>query len=78
MVMRALGFADPWVSLIMGCVSSIQYNILLNGQDAGIIHPTRDHYCKPFSLFVYPVRKRAYSNDQGCREKEAATWSQNL
>lgn len=34
-VMRALGFAERWISLIMGCVSTVQYNVLLNGMDAG-------------------------------------------
>ncbi|GLT44693.1 hypothetical protein SLA2020_185780 [Shorea laevis] len=40
-VMKALGFVERWISLIMGCVTSVQYNILLNGVDAGWIIPSR-------------------------------------
>ncbi|GLT59230.1 hypothetical protein SLA2020_320610 [Shorea laevis] len=40
-VMRTLGFAEDWIRLIMNCVSSITYEVLLNGLEAGRVMPTR-------------------------------------
>ncbi|GKV43150.1 hypothetical protein SLEP1_g50482, partial [Rubroshorea leprosula] len=40
-VMQALGFADGWIRLIMGCVSSVTFEVLLNGREAGRVTPTR-------------------------------------
>ncbi|XP_059428496.1 uncharacterized protein LOC132162251 [Corylus avellana] len=40
-VMRRLGFADRWTNLIMACVRSINYSILVNGCPSGRIYPTR-------------------------------------
>ncbi|GLT73742.1 hypothetical protein SLA2020_455790 [Shorea laevis] len=40
-VMKSLGFAERWVSLIMGCVTSVSYEILLNGIAAGKVLPSR-------------------------------------
>lgn len=40
-IMRKLGFHDRWISLIMMCVTTISYLILLNGEPRGMIRPTR-------------------------------------
>jgi hypothetical protein len=40
-VMLRLGFAPRWVELIMKCVSTVTYSIIVNGQPAGLIEPTR-------------------------------------
>ena len=40
-VMRHLGFAKSTVKLIMSCMSSVTYAILLNGQPVGNIKPSR-------------------------------------
>ena len=39
-VMRRLGFDDRWVSLIMVCVRTATYYVLVNGQPYGHIQPT--------------------------------------
>jgi hypothetical protein len=39
--MLRLGFAPRWVGLIMKCVSTVTYSIIVNGQPAGLIKPTR-------------------------------------
>lgn len=39
-IMRKMGFADVWIKWIMGCVSSVSYSLLLNGQPEGYINPS--------------------------------------
>jgi hypothetical protein len=36
-VMRKMEFSEVWVKLIMECVSSVSYSILVNGQLVGNI-----------------------------------------
>ena len=40
-IMEKLGFHDRWISLMMMCIKSISYSMLLNGEPKGLIHPTR-------------------------------------
>ena len=40
-IMLRMGFSQSWVSLISGCVRSVTYSILLNGQPHGFITPER-------------------------------------
>jgi hypothetical protein len=40
-IMRKLGFAERWIQLLMACVRSVSYSILLNGSPQGRIYPTR-------------------------------------
>lgn len=40
-IMKALGFTKAWVRRIMACVSSVQYEALLNGEAIGRISPSR-------------------------------------
>jgi hypothetical protein len=40
-VMRRLGFDERWIHLVMSCVRSVQYSIVVNGNPVGNIHPTR-------------------------------------
>ena len=39
-IMRKMEFSKVWVKLIMGCVSSISYAILVNRQPIGNIKPS--------------------------------------
>ena len=36
-----MGFDTHWVKLMMACISSVQYRVLLNGQPRGLIIPQR-------------------------------------
>ena len=36
-----MGFCERWIGLIMICVKSITYSILINGEPKGMITPTR-------------------------------------
>jgi hypothetical protein len=40
-MLRKLGFAYRWVNLLMQCVRTVTYSILINGQPNGHIVPTR-------------------------------------
>lgn len=40
-VMRRLGFYDRWVDLIMECIRTVSYAVIVNGQPVGSIQPSR-------------------------------------
>ena len=40
-VMEKMGFQDKWVKIIMECISTISYSILVNGEPHGYIKPSR-------------------------------------
>jgi exonuclease III len=40
-VMRKMGFDEKWVSLVMSCISSVKYSIIINGEPVGLIYPSR-------------------------------------
>ena len=40
-IMEKLGFHDRWISLMMMCIKSVSYSVLLNREPKGLIHPTR-------------------------------------
>ena len=40
-VMEKLGFAEKWIDIIMNCVSSISYSVLISGEAYGNISPSR-------------------------------------
>lgn len=40
-VMKALGFKDQWVKLIMSCITSITYSMLVNGKSGKAIFSSR-------------------------------------
>ena len=39
-VMRKLGFNERWINLMMVCVKTIPYSVLVNGEPKGLIQPT--------------------------------------
>jgi hypothetical protein len=39
-IMQMLGFAEQWIKLIMACVRSVSYSILINGSPVGNIQPS--------------------------------------
>ena len=40
-MMRRMGFKDRWISLMMMCVTTVSYSVLINGEPKGKINPTR-------------------------------------
>ena len=39
-LMSRMGFCDLWINLIMICVKTATYSILVNGEPQGLIQPT--------------------------------------
>ena len=39
-IMRKLGFAEKWITMIMECIGTVQYSILLDGVPKGYIIPS--------------------------------------
>ena len=54
MMMRKLGFTKRWIELMMVCVKTVTYFVLVNGVPNGMIFPTRGiHQGDPLSPFLF-------------------------
>jgi hypothetical protein len=40
-VMRQMGFDERWICLVMMCVTTVKYSVVINGEPCGLITPTR-------------------------------------
>ena len=40
-ILLKMVFQESWVALIMECISTVSYSILVNGESKGLIQPTR-------------------------------------
>jgi len=54
MMMRKLGFTERWIELMMVCVKTVIYFVLVNGVPNGMIIPTRGiHQGDPLSPLLF-------------------------
>jgi ribonuclease HI len=61
-VMVKMGFAERWISLIMACVRSVTYSIVVNGVPVGNIKPTRGlRQGDPISPYLFLICAEALS-----------------
>jgi hypothetical protein len=60
--MRRMGFASRWIGLIMMCVNTVRYSILVNGNQCGHIIPTRGlRQRDPISPYLFLICAEALS-----------------
>jgi hypothetical protein len=55
-VMRRMGFAPRWIHLIMMCVTTVKYAVVVNGNPSGCILPTRGlRQGDPISPYIFLI-----------------------
>jgi hypothetical protein len=62
-VMRHLGFNERWISLVMMCITSVHYSVLVNGTPCGLIIPSRGiRQGDPISPYLFLLCAEALSS----------------
>ena len=76
--MVKMGFCSRWIGLIMECIRTISYSILVNGEPKGLINPTRGIRPRdPLSPFIFLLCTKGLHNliTKAVRAKEINIFS---
>ena len=62
-VMRKMGFNESWIALMMVCVKTVSYLVLVNGEPKGLIKPSRGiRQGEPLSPFLFLLCTEGLNN----------------
>lgn len=61
--MEKLGFHRKWIGLIIYCITTVSYSVLINGATHGCITPSRSlRQCDPFSPYLFLLCAEGFSS----------------
>jgi len=62
-VMYKLGFANAWIKMVITCVKSVNYSVVVNGNVVGKIFPSRGlRQGDPISPYLFIICAKAFSS----------------